>query len=222
MAALGAEQVAEIVTGLTHMRNVNYLHVASLAILTFDTFLTLDIEINFIWNAPWNIIKVLYLVTKYPTFIDTSLNVLLQFIPGASESTCKTLYQAGTWIILTGMCLAELIMAIRTWAVWGKTMWLGIALLIFFVGTWAAGFTVVGLLSGPYTFVLQDALHPFLKGCLVTGGRVGFLQITWVLLFVYDGVIMLLMLIPAYEVLRGGGQSKLVRVVFRDVRANSD
>ncbi|KAF8978497.1 hypothetical protein BDQ17DRAFT_1265594, partial [Cyathus striatus] len=42
----------------------------------FDTLLTLDIEVTFIWSTPWNVIKVLYLVTRYLAFIDSSLNVL--------------------------------------------------------------------------------------------------------------------------------------------------
>ncbi|KAF8995930.1 hypothetical protein BDQ17DRAFT_966596 [Cyathus striatus] len=195
------------------MRNVTYLHAASLVILAFETFLTLDIEVEFIWSAPWNVVKVLYLVTRYLAFIDSSLNVLIQLMPDASEPTCKILYQVGTWIIMTGMCLAELILTIRTWAVLGKKRWQAVFFFLLFVGIWGSAYTIVALFSGPYAFTLQDALQPFLKGCFATVGSVHYLQITWALLLVYDGVLMLLMLVPAYET---RGQSKLVRAVFRD------
>ncbi|KAF8983441.1 hypothetical protein BDQ17DRAFT_1377980, partial [Cyathus striatus] len=217
MATLAVEEVSTIIVGLEHMRNVTYLHVASLVILVFDTLLMLDTEVVFIWSQPWNVVKVLYLISRYFAFIDLSLNVLIQVMPAASESTCKLLYNTLGWTIVTGVCMAELILTIRTWAVLGKKRWIGIFLFTFFVGIWVPEYAIMALLSGPYTFALQDVLQPFLKGCFPAVARVHYLQITWALLLVYDGVLMLFMLVPAYELLvKTGGQSKLVRVVFRD------
>ncbi|KAF8995935.1 hypothetical protein BDQ17DRAFT_1365086 [Cyathus striatus] len=139
------------------------------------------------------------------------------------EPTCMILYQAGTWTIMIGMCLAELIFTIRTWAVLGKKKWQGICLLLFFVGTWAAAFAVVALVSESFTFTLQSALHPFLNGCLIKVGRVHYLLFSWIPLFIYEGVLMILMLVPGYEFLvLNSGHSKLVRVVFRDVMTSAN
>ncbi|KAF9012072.1 hypothetical protein BDQ17DRAFT_1233336, partial [Cyathus striatus] len=39
----------------------------------YEYFITLDLEIKYIWNARWTYIKIIYLATRYLPFIDTSL-----------------------------------------------------------------------------------------------------------------------------------------------------
>ncbi|KAF8582157.1 hypothetical protein K439DRAFT_169662 [Ramaria rubella] len=51
----------------------SFCDLASIAVLTYDYFLTLDLEINLIWGTPWNIGKVLYFLTKYSVFIESGL-----------------------------------------------------------------------------------------------------------------------------------------------------
>jgi hypothetical protein len=45
----------------------------------YDYILTLHIEIKFIWFSPWTYTKVLYLLIRYLTFIDTMLYTVGRF-----------------------------------------------------------------------------------------------------------------------------------------------
>jgi len=50
----------ELVTALTHIGATGYLHVAGLALLLWDYFLTLDLEIRFFWRREWSWPRVLF------------------------------------------------------------------------------------------------------------------------------------------------------------------
>ncbi|KAF8987009.1 hypothetical protein BDQ17DRAFT_1258996, partial [Cyathus striatus] len=39
----------------------------------YDYLLTFDLEVNFIWNALWSTLKVLYMLTQYLPFLDTMI-----------------------------------------------------------------------------------------------------------------------------------------------------
>ncbi|KAF8978667.1 hypothetical protein BDQ17DRAFT_1249399, partial [Cyathus striatus] len=39
----------------------------------YEYFITLDSEINFIWGSRWSMMKILYMLTRYLPFSDTSL-----------------------------------------------------------------------------------------------------------------------------------------------------
>ncbi|KAF8978189.1 hypothetical protein BDQ17DRAFT_1265925, partial [Cyathus striatus] len=45
----------------------------------YEYFITFPLELKYIWNAPWGFIKIVYLITKYLPFSDTSL-VLLRWL----------------------------------------------------------------------------------------------------------------------------------------------
>ncbi|KAF8873948.1 hypothetical protein BD779DRAFT_1568386, partial [Infundibulicybe gibba] len=47
--------------------------VASVAVLIYDWFLTIDSELAFIWDPKWNLGTLLYFLTRYPAFIDTAV-----------------------------------------------------------------------------------------------------------------------------------------------------
>ncbi|KAF8989707.1 hypothetical protein BDQ17DRAFT_1434259 [Cyathus striatus] len=93
---------------LGHMQNVAYFHVASFALWVFEHLITLDKEITYIWGSPqWSIVKVLYVFVRYNAYVDASLNVVVQCFPSLSSNTCKSLYYAIIWSLVTGMTAAE-------------------------------------------------------------------------------------------------------------------
>lgn len=47
----------------------------------FDWFLTLDMEVFYIWQAPWNVMKGLYLLARYMPCIELALAMICRFIP---------------------------------------------------------------------------------------------------------------------------------------------
>lgn len=48
----------------------------------FDWLLTLEMEISLVWTSKWNVTKVLYFLTRYLPFIDSSIVMYREFCPG--------------------------------------------------------------------------------------------------------------------------------------------
>ncbi|KAF8999610.1 hypothetical protein BDQ17DRAFT_1360692 [Cyathus striatus] len=200
---------------LEHMQNVTYLHVASLALWVFEHLITLDKEVTYIWGSShWSVVKVLYVFVRYSTYVDATLNIVVQCFPSLSSKTCKSIYYAIIWFLVTGMTAAEIILTLRVWAVWQKTKIITIVLTLYFIGTLVPVWVNDGILGRSLTFNLQDLLH--VGGCLATSGRIALEASTWGLLLAYDTIMMLLMLPPAYDAFRRGGKSTMASTVIRD------
>ncbi|KAF9010810.1 hypothetical protein BDQ17DRAFT_1234079 [Cyathus striatus] len=46
----------------------------------YETLLTFDLEVNLIWNAKWNVVKVLFILTRYLPFFDTTISICYDFL----------------------------------------------------------------------------------------------------------------------------------------------
>ncbi|KAF9010813.1 hypothetical protein BDQ17DRAFT_1299412, partial [Cyathus striatus] len=104
-----------------------------LCLKAYDTLLTFDLEVNLIWKAQWNVMKVLFILTRYLPFFDTTISISMQFLRHASVAECEVIYASLTWVLFIGMAFAEAILTIRTWAVCGSKKFLGISLSILFI-----------------------------------------------------------------------------------------
>ncbi|KAJ7041138.1 hypothetical protein C8F04DRAFT_1080346, partial [Mycena alexandri] len=143
---------------LYDLRLVSSIDVASLALLvsslgqftqernsivlkTYDTILNASREHRYIWKSKWSLVKCLYLWSRYAAFIDTTLAVLKRVDPSTDLSTCNIVTQFDTIFAGFGIALTEIILMVRTHALYGKSrkllqvfiiMWLAIAA----VSTW--------------------------------------------------------------------------------------
>ncbi|RDB14849.1 hypothetical protein Hypma_016382 [Hypsizygus marmoreus] len=119
-----------------------YINASCIALWVYDYVCTFALEASLIWNAPWNVPKVLYLFTRYlplVAFISMFCHVGLHV---ENPTVCQ---EVVLWSLNVGMVTAELIFVIRTWAVWGRTFKMTIFLAVFSISTWAAHLTVIGL-----------------------------------------------------------------------------
>ncbi|KAF8984380.1 hypothetical protein BDQ17DRAFT_1415550 [Cyathus striatus] len=182
----------DLLLALKHVQVVNYVQVSSLSILLYEYFITLDLEIKYIWKARWTHIKIIYLTTRYLPFVDTSLVLWKQLYPHLSAKDCHNLFIIIVWLFIIGMSIAEVI----------------------YLACWTSGYVLVGRATTMVKFDIQD-LTP--RGCLATGGVDTLrISIAWAILLVYDIVIMILMFIPAVNAFRHNGASRLTRVMYRD------
>ncbi|KAF8995033.1 hypothetical protein BDQ17DRAFT_1366088 [Cyathus striatus] len=177
------EQISGILTAVGY---INHLGI-------YEVCLTLNMEISFIWGSRWSLMKVLYLLTRYLTFVDVSLSVVSSLIHSPSEHYC---------------------LQINRGAAWKRTL---VIISIIWVVTWSTQFGLTSYQAITYNYGIQDIVHAMnLKGCIVTGGKTGLVFANYALLLAYDGVVTFLMVIPAYRTLRSGGRSRLVYTMFRD------
>lgn len=181
--------------------------------MALDWLLTFEMEVSLVWTAKWNTTKILYFLTRYLPFIDTSVVMYHQFGFALPISVCRTTYQYAAWMFVVGMACAELILTLRTWAVWEKDKRLSYFLPILFCTVWTAGFIIMG-------FYLRGTQHiasplPQLFGCIVLDAN-HILSACYILLMVYDACILFLMVIRGISAFRSGGDSQFMRVVYSD------
>ncbi|KAJ3570795.1 hypothetical protein NP233_g4168 [Leucocoprinus birnbaumii] len=195
------QAIQDLFTAIERSREINVL----------DWLLTFQLETSLIWPAKWNNAKVLYLLTRYLPIIDVFLVMYHQFGLSLSAAMCEATYEAACWLVIVGMVCAEIILTIRTWAIWRRDMRIAIALPALFMMMLTSIIVVM-------TFHLQRSQNqasplPRFTGCIVVG-QTGILSACYIALMTYDTYIQATdRELAQYE---RGGNSKFIRVVYRD------
>ncbi|CAA7270799.1 unnamed protein product [Cyclocybe aegerita] len=185
---------------------------ASAVVFLWDYLLTIGMEVTYIWPSPWTGMKVIYFTQRYLPFIDT-LWIAVQ--GNQLRAKYKRSYLPGNE---------------RRWEV-SDVLWIG------FIG---ANFNIpsmgrLGPASGAYhpsanpLLGLLDSssnnswtirphngmsqLPPPLSGCVLVRGD-PIVTVAWILLLVWDAIILTLMVIPAIKAYRYRGNSALYKVVY--------
>lgn len=200
------------VLGQRHI--VDLVYVASAVILLYDLILTLHLEVSLVWYSRWNYTKVLYLLTRYVPFAANGLILYSHLIPGGSVAICANTFQAAGWLYLVGLDLAEVILAIRTWACWGRNKWVGIGLAV-----WTLLCQVPSVIF-MYKFLASLRFgspipRTGLNSCFVTNSN-RLLWGNWAVFLSGEGVTLILMGIFAYRTSREGNNTPLVKLMYRD------
>jgi len=154
---------------------VSYIDVCSVALLVFDWSLTLDSEIKFIWDSPWNLGRILFFLTRYPPFINVALAIFYRMVYSLPASTCSTISDVRSWIAIFGIIVAEVILTLRVWILWDRSRKVGLAVLLASFLTGAAGVVDYVLFAGGYTFVATQSLSPNISGCFFIKGHIALL-----------------------------------------------
>ncbi|KAG2095448.1 uncharacterized protein F5147DRAFT_400531 [Suillus discolor] len=107
------------ISDLTKLQTVRYANLGSLAILAFDFCITFSEEVRWTWFRPWDVIRVIFVVSRYLPFAGVGM----------------TAYDA---LRVSSIVAAEALLVIRTWAFWKKSKILLIGLSVYSVLTIAA------------------------------------------------------------------------------------
>jgi hypothetical protein len=116
-------------------------------------------------------------------------------------------------MIASGFAASEMLLTFRTWAVWKRNQRLSIILPILYVLVWGSGFVTLGIYLNSVTF--GDPPYPGFEGCLLTHTSMNIIFL-WVNIMIWDTLMLVLMLVPGIQAYRGGGNSALMKVVYRD------
>jgi len=206
-------QDSEYLIALTHLRIVTYFRVASTTAYVYDYLLTFPREVSLIWPSAWTVIKILFLFTRYIPFVDRAFLLYYHFQQHQTDKTCSALYKIISWLFYIGKGLPEIILTLRTLAVWNRDRRLSIGLAIIFVACFLpiTGIIFVFLESVEVTLLTS----PVLLGCVLTNES-HIISIAWIMILIYQTVLFSLMLIQGIRCYRHGLSSRMFQVVFRD------
>ncbi|KAL4257128.1 DUF6533 domain-containing protein [Pleurotus pulmonarius] len=192
------EDMQSIIHSLQLMRQSSYIPIASGALLGYDYILTVYDERNLVWKAKWSVGKVLFLLTRYPTFVDVGMAVYHNIAPSIPPETCVLLYNVSGWMVIIGMIIAEIIMVIRVWALWGNSKIVGAILVVLSIIGVVVTAISYALFSGSLEFIATDTIAPGLIGCL-PGRGTNIVFIGYLVLMAYEALVMILLLLKGVQ-----------------------
>ncbi|KAH8813567.1 hypothetical protein DL96DRAFT_1626366 [Flagelloscypha sp. PMI_526] len=184
------------------------------AILVYDWALTLNMEIQYVWKSKWNLGKILFLLTRYMVIADVFLGLFwlrLRNIPD-KQSECPVPFTAQAWFGCIGIEIAELILVLRTWALWGRNKWIFAILFILQSIVFAYdGFSLQWFVNSVIWGGPELAEVP---GCVLVGASGAQLfSGSFISIAVFEFIIFIFTLIP---VLRKAERNGLIDIIFRD------
>ncbi|KAF8587144.1 hypothetical protein K439DRAFT_860705 [Ramaria rubella] len=115
--------------------NQSYLTVliqpAIYTVMFYDYFLTLGLEMRFVWSSKWSLAKALYFATTYFNFTN-----LVVSVPGFLTSCTRiprNLTAIELCLSVITICAAESVLSFRTWILWERNKNIAIGLIGLFV-----------------------------------------------------------------------------------------
>ncbi|KAF8074016.1 hypothetical protein FPV67DRAFT_781398 [Lyophyllum atratum] len=187
------------------------INIACLTLCLYEYACTLSTEVTFIWKAPWNIPKVLYLAARYPPFVVLPALVYLH------QFQCESYQRLLPWPAKVCICVCESIFALRTWAVWNRNRNITIFFFIFFPTLWTTVFVLLGLST-----IRQDPNFPGLcrsssaSPPVLYGLKSFHLFIDFCLIFLFYCVVITLSSIKAYQHCIKNPGTSFLRLVHLD------
>ncbi|KAH7885773.1 hypothetical protein F5I97DRAFT_1150618 [Phlebopus sp. FC_14] len=204
-----------LMTDAFRLHASKFMKVSSLSILAYDYGLTMEREIDLMWGTDWGIARILFCLARYLPFVDASVYHYYAFATLADPDgyeDCTSLYYAAMWLDIFGICAAEGLLILRTFAMWkcNKKILLGLLVLA------AAPLSVALVLEvkGAGLLSYGPAPEPGVPGCYETRSN-DLLYAFFLLLVVFETVVLGLTAYRASQQLRQSS-GPLMRALYVD------
>lgn len=111
------------------------LSAAGHTVLIYDHLLTFNDEILYVWNAPWTVVKVLFLVNRYGNLTGQTLIRLEEagILANNSQFFCQRFSIVTSSFMILSSESIHILVLIRVWAIWGTRR----SMSIFLIGGYA-------------------------------------------------------------------------------------
>jgi len=203
-----------LVDYLTYERHiVDYVFMSAAGLLGYEFCLTIYDEITLIWQSPWSYTKVLFLLVRYIPFFSISLMIYDQISLGRTVEQCNKGFPALIWFVMFGIILAEVILMIRTWAVWRQNKIIGCVLAVLQTATLAA--SIYGNVKFVRALQISPPPIPGFRGCFVTATS-NTLRVDFLTLSALQLIVLSLMCVAAFKAYKLGSVNELSRTIHRD------
>jgi len=190
-----------------------YIDMACATLWIYEYILTFGEEISLVWNAPWTIPTVLFLLSRYWPSVTLTILLYHDFQPGLSDENCLASQRFVIWSITATTFVAETILTIRTKAVWGGGRNVTIFLSSLFFVTGIPSIVIVGIwqdtlqLTSVPVEVVPSRCWPITKSSLYFAN--------YILVAICEGVLFTMIAIKGYKALKDGPiNSRLFYAVY--------
>ncbi|KIM42321.1 hypothetical protein M413DRAFT_27110 [Hebeloma cylindrosporum] len=166
----------------------------------YDYLCTFDQEVEYVWLRPRSFGRYLFILNRYLPIA----NLVLSYHDSVSKvhmspTVCHRLFTVDIWLTLSGVFVAQVILYLRTIALWARNPWI-----LWILGILAmCALTPCIVLAKIYTDSLEfAAAHPNSRiGCVLLRSN-PIIFFVYILLFISETTVVVLTLIRAYKHLR--------------------
>jgi len=192
---------------------VKHFAFLSAVIMVYDYMLTLPDEIRLIWPWEWKAGKILYIVTRYLAISDQIGFLLFWFNRDFTADQCRLVFTASCWFLFTGIVIAQWIICMRTYAVWGQSKLILGVLVTLCLGTEITSVIIMndfikGLIWAPSPF-------PTITSCYVIT-TVNKLDVDYAMIMVVEFAVLVLTFWKGVSQWKLRKNSPLITVLYRD------
>ncbi|KAG2108047.1 uncharacterized protein F5147DRAFT_181287 [Suillus discolor] len=192
------------------IQTAKYCNVASLGVLIFDYFLTLEPEIRWTWNRRWNVVRVLFVISRYMAFVAAAMTSYAVLATRTNEN-CSHFSAASNATHIISIVAAEGLLIIRTYAFWKQSKKLLAVLLILAVICIACGVGITDFVADLLAVPVNPSAPPT-SSCNFETKRSSAIQYGF--LVAYEILLMSLTVFKRYEYY-SDCNGRLVRVIFQ-------
>jgi len=153
-------------------------------------------------------------VIRYASLGSSVLLLHNQLFPDVQVRVCKIIFPVTAWEVVIQLFLTDVVIAIRTWAVWNRNRMVGITL-----GGLSVGFLgFSGIMTSRFLATIEYAPPPFpgYGGCFIIKADTEGLWPIYVFMTVSSATVLALMGLSAFVSPHLGNSNQLAHVVHRD------
>jgi len=135
-------------------------------VLVYDFLLTFSDEVEFMWRRGWTLLNIIFFINRYFPFVDAITEVTQSFMPQRAnfQFMCKVIYYAHAWQVVLGVNVADLILVLRTYAIWDSDKRIAAGLLAVLFGTTAVEAVYMTRVIRSFVFIKSPSPSQF-PGC---------------------------------------------------------
>ncbi|KAG2065407.1 hypothetical protein BDR04DRAFT_1083222 [Suillus decipiens] len=192
------------VSDTVKLQTVKYANLGSLAVLVFDYCVTFPEEVRWTWFKPWDITRVIFIVSRYLPFAGAGMTA---YDALRVSNQCASTVE-GYIIHVVCIVAAEALLVIRTWAFWQKSRRLLIGLSVY------AALSIAAAMAADLSpTMLIPGQEPPLGTCYFESTRSA--AIVYLFLAMFESVVLIL---TVYKRVRDykDFQSDIVITLYRD------
>ncbi|KAJ8079151.1 hypothetical protein PM082_013439 [Marasmius tenuissimus] len=178
---------------------------AALVILVYDYFLTLGEEIHYVWTkSRWNLPTILFFVVRYLVFIPAGVTYHRHISHSIPMEDCKAWTKAAAYSNVGVIVIIEIVLSLRAWVLWDRSKKVALCLALTILMLVAIGFHKIATIQAAQTafsieyYNLSGRCPPEFSGMDGDSGN-NALSTGFMLIVVYESVVLVLTLIRAYQ-----------------------
>ncbi|KAF9233241.1 hypothetical protein BU15DRAFT_54163, partial [Melanogaster broomeanus] len=105
------------------------------SLLVYDYLLTFSREVEYVWGAPWTVVKAAFLLNRYSNLIGQSVVALQETgkLSHGSYEFCARYNLFATIFVVFSTESIHILVLMRAWAIWGCTYRAAVLLIVLYV-----------------------------------------------------------------------------------------